>query len=258
MHSRHREKMMSGNEEVNTYRTTARAVGVLFIAGMIIGVVGFMLVQSILGKPDHLAAVPANSLVLGIAAILLLMTAAGDAAHGILMFPILRQRSERLAFGYFGFRIVDAVFLAIGVVFLLLQIPLGSAYLKAGAPGAVYLQTLSALSIQANLNTYNIGMAFLGIAGLLLCSMLYRARLVPRPLAVWGLVGYSVILGGSILEVVGFNLNSIHTLPGGLWEVFIGVWLIAKGFSSAAFVSEASNANTLAVPLAPQPDPTPA
>lgn len=35
---------------------------------------------------------------------------------------------------------------------------------------------------------------------------------------------------------MGFNLLSIHAIPGGLWEMFIGVWLIAKGFNPSAFV----------------------
>src|SRR5512143_4141954 len=196
--------MVTTNQAINTYRSTARAVGVLFIAGMVIGVVGNMLIQSILAAPDHLATLSTNSMKLAIGALLLLLTSAGDAAHGILMFPILRQRGERMAFGYFGFRIVDAVFLAVAVVFVLLQIPLASESLKAGVPGTIYLQALSTLSIQANLYAYNIGMIFLGVAGLLLCYMFYRAKLVPRPVAVWGLVGYATILGGSVLEIFGF------------------------------------------------------
>ena len=46
--------------------------------------------------------------------------------------------------------------------------------------------------------------------------------------------------GGSLLEVLGFNLQLLHTLPGGLWEISIGVWLIARGFNSAALVSESA------------------
>ena len=52
-------------------------------------------------------------------------------------------------------------------------------------------------------------------------------------LGVWGLVGYAVILCGSVLEIMGFNLNLLHTLPGGLWELFVGVWLIVKGFNAS-------------------------
>ena len=92
--------------------------------------------------------------------------------------------------------------------------------------------------MQAQLDAYNFGMITVGVAGLMLCYTFYRARLVPRLLAVWGLVGYAIILCGSVLEVLGFNLLSIHAIPGGLWELFIGVWLIIKGFNPPATVPE--------------------
>jgi hypothetical protein len=77
-------------------------------------------------------------------------------------------------------------------------------------------------------------MITVGVAGLILCSMFYRTQLVPRLLAVWGLIGYAILLLGSVLQVLGFNLNSIQAIPGGLWGLFIGVWLIAKGFSTSS------------------------
>jgi hypothetical protein len=80
------------------------------------------------------------------------------------MFPVLKQHSERIAVGYLGFRIVDAVFLAIMALFVLVQIPLSSEYLKAGASDTSYLQALSTVSVQANLYAYHIAMTFLGIA----------------------------------------------------------------------------------------------
>jgi hypothetical protein len=229
-------------EKVNTYRTTARIVGLLFVAGMVIGIGGNVLILSILGVPDPLSNVSANSMLVAVAAFLWLMTVVGDAAHGVLMFPILKQQhSERIAIGYLAARIVDAVFIAVMVLFILLQIPLASEYLKAGGSDTSYLQALSTMFVQVNLYAYHIAMFTLGIAGLLLCYTFYRAKLVPRLVAVWGLVGYATILCGSVLEVLGFNLLSIHAIPGGLWELFIGVWLIVKGFNPSAFASESAN-----------------
>ncbi len=217
----------------DTYRTTARAVGVLFLAGMVAFGGGNGLVQSIVGAPDHLATVPAKGMLLAIGAMLMMLAAVWDAAHGILMLPVLKRHSERIAFGYLGYRLVDAVLLAVGIVFLLLQIPLGRAYVNAGAADASSLHALSAVSMQGSLYAYEIAMIFLGLAGVLLCSMFYRAGLVPRFVAVWGLAGYAIHLGGAVLQVLGFDLRLIHTIPGGLWELFIGVWLIAKGFSAS-------------------------
>jgi uncharacterized protein DUF4386 len=177
-------------------RATARIVGVLYLAGMVVGIGGSVLVQSILAAPDHLATVTANSMELAVGAVLILMAGLWDAAHGILMFPVLKRYGERIALGYLGYRLVDAAFIGLWVLFLLLQIPLGREYSKAGAD-ASSLETLSAVSVQASLYAYQIAMFFVGIAGVLLCATFYRATLVPRPVAVWGLVGYAVHLGGA-------------------------------------------------------------
>ena len=231
----------TGAEGTNTYRTTARIVGAMYLAGFAVGFTGIVLIGSILSGPDHLATLPASSMLLAIAAVLWLMAAAWDAAHGVLMFPILKQHSERIAVGYLGFRIMDGLIIAIMVLFVLIQIPIGSEYVNAGASDTSSLQALSTVFMQAQLDAYNIAMITLGISGLILCYSFYKTKLVPRFLAVWGLVGYAVILGGSVVEVFGFNLLTIHAIPGGLWEMFIGVWLIVKGFNPSAFVSEPAN-----------------
>jgi len=212
-------------------RRTARAIGALYLAGMVVGITGHLLITSVVQSPEGLSAIAANSMLLAVGAMLWLLTVAGDAAHGVLMFPVLRPHSDRLAVGYLAARIVDAVLIIVMVLLILVQIPVGIEYLKAGTADLSYLAALSAVFDAASLYAYELAMVTVGVAGLILCSAFYRARLVPRPLAVWGLVGYGVLLGGSLLQVLGFNLNSIQAVPGGLWEVFTGVWLITKGFS---------------------------
>jgi hypothetical protein len=229
---------MITTEEKKPYRTTARVVGVVYLAGFVVGMGGDTLIQSILGAPDRLAAVSAAGMTLAIGAILWLLAVIGDAAHGVLMFPILKPHSERIAVGYLAARIVDAIFIAVMVLFVLIQIPLGGEYLKAAAPDAFYLQALSNVSVQASQYAYQIGMSTLGVSGVMLCSTLYRAKLVPRWLALWGLVGYAIIFCGMLSEIMGSGLGLISSLPGGLWEVFVGVWLIAKGFNASAIAPE--------------------
>jgi hypothetical protein len=207
---------------------------VLYLAGMVVGIGGNVLIQSILGGPDHLSTIAANSTLLAMGAVLWLSTVAGDAAHGILMFPVLKPHSERAAVGYLTARIIDATFIAVMALLILVQIPVGIEYLNAGSSDTSYLQALSAVLTEANLYAYEFAMITVGVAGLILCSMFYRAQLVPRLLAVWGLIGYAILLLGSVLQVFGFNLNSIQAIPGGLWELFIGVWLIVKGFSTSS------------------------
>jgi hypothetical protein len=230
-----------------SYRTTAKIVGVIYLAGFVVGVGGTMLNMSILDAPDRLAGVAASSTLFAIGAVLWLLAVVGDAAHGILMFPILRRHSERLAVGYLGARIMDAVFVAVMALLILVQIPLAGEYVKAGPSGAPALQALSSVFMQAQQYAYHFGMLTVGFAGLMLCYSFYKARLLPRSLAVWGLVGYATILCGSVLEVVGFRLTDIHTIPGGLWEIFTGVLLIARGFSPSPVPSEPTMSPTAGV-----------
>lgn len=236
---------MITREEMKTNKTTAITVGIFYLAAMVTYSVGNVLVQSIVSAPDHLAAVPANSQLVIIGALLMLVNSAIVIGHGIMMHPILKQHSERITVGYLSARLVEGTVLAAGIVFLLLQIPLGREYLQAGSSDTSYFQALSTLSIQANFYAYQLGMIAVGFAGGMLNYIFYKANLVPRALALWGLLGYAVLLGGSVVEVAGTNLQLMHTIPGGLWELFMGVWLIAKGFGSSVFVPrppQASNA----------------
>jgi hypothetical protein len=228
---------------MNTFETTARVVGVVYLAGFVVGIGGNILIQSILTSPNHPATVSANSMTVAIGAILWLMAVAGDIAHGVLMFPVLKQHSERIAIGYLGARIVDASFIAIMVLFLLIQIPMGSEYLKTATTNASYLQLLSTIFVQASQYAYEIGMSALGLAGLMLNYTFYSAKLIPRWLSVWGLAGYAIIFLGMLSAVMGSGLGDISSIAGGLWEMFIGVWLIVKGFDPSAFMPGSAKVN---------------
>ena len=139
---------------------------------------GNILIQSIL-TPDLLPTIAASSALLAVGAVCWLATVAGDAAHGVLMFPVLRRHSERSAVGYLAARITDAVLIAVMVLLILMQIPIGVEFLKAGSADTSYLQALSAMLNQANLYAYEVAMTAVGVAGLILCSAFFRTNLIP-------------------------------------------------------------------------------
>ncbi len=235
---------MTTKATMNHHRTTAIVVGVIYLAGFVVGIGGEMLSQSVLSAPNHLATLAANSMTLTISALFWLLAVAGDVAHGVLLFPLLKRHNERIGVGYLAARIMDGLFIAIMVLFILLQIPLGNAYLQAAPADTAYLQTLSTLFTQGQHYAYQIGMITLGLAGLQLCYTLYQATLTPRWLAVWGLIGYAIIAVGMVSEFMGSGLGLASSLPGGLWEVFMGIWLIVKGFNAPSIPTAASTTAT--------------
>ena len=101
------------------------------------------------------------------------------------MVPVLKPHSERMAVGYLAGRMIEASIMSVSVLFILLQIPLDTEYSHAAASDTSHLKALSAVFAQAQLYAYELGMCAIGLAGLLLCYTFYKAKLVPRWLAVW-------------------------------------------------------------------------
>jgi hypothetical protein len=131
------------------------------------------------------------------------------------MFPILRSHSKPIAAGYLGTRIFEGVVLALGVVSLIVV-------------------TGGTDAIDANAAFYNVAEAGLGIGSLFFCALLFRTGLVPRWLAAWGFIGYACFAAGNLLELAGVaGAALVASIPGGLFELTFGIWLIARGFGAA-------------------------
>src|SRR4051794_36162100 len=196
----------------SSLRRTARIVGVLFLAGFLAYGVGNLIAMGIVRSDDR----SSSTALFVTGAALMLLNSAFVIGIGVLMFPVLRPHNKAIAEGYLGTRIFEGVGLAIGVVTLIVV-------------------TDSAAAIHANSVFYNIAEAGLGIGSLFFCALLFRTRLVPRFLAVWGFIGYACFAGGTLLELFGVaGAGLVGVTPGGLFEVTFGIWLIARGFASTA------------------------
>ena len=86
------------------------------------------------------------------------------------------------------------------------------------------------------------GMALWSIGGLMFVSVLYKSKLIPRLMSVWGIVGYIFLLSGSILELLEHNdiIEISSVIPGGLFEITLSIWLIIKGFNSSVITSDSA------------------
>ncbi|WP_158851709.1 DUF4386 domain-containing protein [Saccharothrix deserti] len=195
-------------------RAIGRTIGALFLLAFVVYIAGGALVGSGSGR-------------VAAGALLMLVNSAVVAAIGVLAFPVLRPHDPISAHAYLIGRAAEAVMLAVGVVFLLLLVPLAEEH---AAVDSSVLSALGRIAVQGNHYSYQIAMMSVGVVGVLFCRVLLRARLVPRFMAVWGVIGYAVFLLGAVLEVLGYGVGVALSVPGGLFEIALGALLIAKGF----------------------------
>ena len=216
-----------------TNKVSARVIGALFIAGFVFYGVGFGLVSSVFDAPDFLSTIAAHQNILVLGAFMMLLNTVVDIGKGVLFFPILEKHGKRTALAYLSAVTVQVVLLDIGVLFLLMIVPLGHYAVDVAGASAPWATALGSLLTEANTMAYHIGQATLSGGGIFLCALLYRAGLLPRFLSAWGVIGYAIHLAGSVAEIFGIPISLVLLIPGGLFEVALGFWLIIKGFQPA-------------------------
>ena len=187
-------------------RKIAVSVGILFFIQMITGMIGTSLIQAFVdGDTDR------TPVTVGV----LLMMCSGLAVVGIgvLMYQVLKSVNHRLAFLYPVLRVAEFTVSTVCGIYLLAQMEVVPNYLL-----WVYIPT--------------------GIGGLVLNYLLFVSKLVPRPIAVLGFVGYVLLSAGVPLDLLGgLDINAapgmVLLVPGLLFEfAVLPIWLIAKGFRS--------------------------
>jgi hypothetical protein len=212
------------------HRISSQLIGALFLAGFAVYGGGFGLVSSVIGAPDYLSTMPAHQATLILGAFLMLLNTVVDIGKGVLFFPILERHGKRTALVYLAALIVQVVMLDIGVLCLLMLVPLGQYAIETGGASAPWATALGSLLTQSNTMAYQIGQATLAFGGIFLCSLLLRTRLLPRSLALLGVIGYAFHVAGAIAEVFGIHISLTLLIPGALFELTLGFWLLIKGF----------------------------
>lgn len=213
--------------------TYSRLIGALFLAGFLVYGVGDVLVTSVTGAPGFLSTISAHQTVLVLGAFLMLLNAPVDVAKAVLFFPILEKHGKRTALAYLATMIVEVVFLSLGALCLLMIVPLGQ------HAGEGWAKGLGSLLVQSNTMAYQIGEAVLGFGALFLCALLFRTRLIPRWLAISGLIGYAFLMAGQIAEIFGVHVGLYLTIPGFFFELALPLWLFFKGFQPEAYGQDA-------------------
>jgi hypothetical protein len=226
---------------MSTNRKTAIIVGVLFLASNVTFLLGaFVLVEPILGAPDYLTLVSASRTQVVLGALLELVNGIAYIGIAVLVFPILRQRFESMALWYVAFRIIEFVMQTLSDISPLKLVRLSEEFVRAGAPESSSFQTLGTLLLAERYWAFQMVTIALILGALVFYYMLYRSRLIPRFISVWGLIAALAVLATAMLDTFGISPGVLEFL-GVLMllnELFLGVWLIVKGFNPSAIVSE--------------------
>ena len=229
---------------MNTSRKIAIMVGALFLFSNVTFLLGaFVFVEPILGAPDYLTLASANRTQVVLGALLELVNGIAYVGIAVLVFPILRQRFESMALWYVAFRIIEFVMQTLSDLSPLSLVRLSEEFVRAGAPESSSFQALGTLLLAERYWAFQMVTIALVLGALMFYYMLYQSRLIPRFISVWGLIGALAVLATAMLDTFGISPGSLEFL-GVLMllnELFLGVWLIVKGFNSSAIVSESAN-----------------
>jgi len=209
-------------------RKTALVAGVLYLLTFV-SIPTLFLYGPVRGANYIIGAGPDTSAIIG--GILEIIVALAGIGTAVVLFPVLKRQNEAVALGFVGSRVLEAATIFAGVACLLSVVTLRQA-----GVGAAGLVTGHALVVLYD-RTFLIGQSFMpAVNALLLGSLLYQSRLVPRVLPLLGFIGAALLVAGDIAVLFGLigqhaPSTALAALPIALWEFSLGVWLVVKGFN---------------------------
>ena len=186
--------------------------------------------------------------------VLELIVALAGIGTAVALFPVVRRYNEGVALGFVGTRVVEGGMIFVGVVSLFSVVTLRQDRGTAAGADAAALVTIGQALVAIYNWTFLLGQTLMpAMNALLLGSLLYRSRLVPRVLPVLGLIGAPLLIASVLTTLFGLKetvsvWSALATLPIAVWEFSLGLWLVVKGFNAAA----SAPAPATVAPVAPQ------
>jgi Domain of unknown function (DUF4386) len=229
------------------------AAGVFFIVAAVAAIVAFALYGPVLNKPDYILSGPGGDAGIRLGAFLEAIVAVSVIGTGVTLFPIVRRQNEGVALAYVAGRVLEAVIIVIGAISLVSVLTLRHDAVGAAGPDAAALVAVGRSLVAVHDWTFLFGPGLaIGVNTLLLASLMYRSGLVPRFIAVLGLIGGPLIFASSTAVLFGVYpqvsaLGGIAALPVTAWELSLAGWLIIRGFNrTRLMVSDASGSEATA------------
>lgn len=221
---------------MSSMRKTSLSAGVLYLITFV-SIPTLFLYGSVRTDPNYIVGTRSDApVVLG--GLLEIIVALAGIGTAIALYPVVKRQNQALALGFAGVRVLEAATIFAGVVSLLSVVTLH----QAGA-GADALVTGQALVAQYDW-TRLLGQGLLpAVNALLLGTLLYRSRLVPRVLPLMGLTGAPLLIASDIGVLFGVwgEVNALAGIAVILiagWELSLGVYLVVKGFKPSPITAE--------------------
>ena len=204
-----------------------RIFGVLFIITFLTSIPAYLIFESVLDDPTAFIGGDGSMGWLYFAILLEFFLVLSNVGTGVVLYPIARRQNEALAIGYVAARIIESVFIAVGIVFVL-----GLVTMRLDAFGTADMATsLKDLKDW----TFLLGPGFIVPFGngLILGYLMYRSGLVPRRMAWFGLIGGPIVFFsnlGVMFDWWEVSTVQILVLPEAIWELFLGFYCTIFGF----------------------------
>jgi hypothetical protein len=228
---------------MNSPRKTAVLAGTFFIIAAVAALAGLALYGPVLSDPRYIVTASGGDVRVLLGACCEVILAIAVIGTAVTLFPVVKRQNEGVALGYVAGRIVEAVLIVAGIISLLSVVTLRRDFAGAAGANAASLVALGKALVAVHDWTFLFGPGLaIGVNTLMLAYLMYRSGLVPRLIAVLGLIGGPVVFASSTAVLFGLYpqvsvWGSIAAIPVFAWEMSLAVWLIVKGFKPSAIAS---------------------
>jgi len=229
-------------------RRAALAGGVFYLITFASSIPSWFFLQPVLSDPDYVVGAGADTQV-AFGALLDVVTAFAGIGCAVALYAVVRRASEGFALGYVTTRLMEAAIIMVGVVTELAVVTLRQGG-TAGTDAASMVAAGKGL-IAVHDWAFLFGPGLMPVLNaLMLATVLYRARLVPRLIPALGLIGAPLLLSSTLGTMFGVNdpqsaWTALATIPIFLWELSVGLWMTFKGFNpSAPILADADGATS--------------
>jgi hypothetical protein len=226
-------------------RKTARIAGWFFIITFITSIPAlFFFYEPVLQHADYIVGSGAATRV-SVGAFLEMLLVIANIGTAVVLFPILKRQSEGIALGYVAARIVESTIIAVGIISVLSVVTLQQDLAGVADTDRASLLIAGRSLVAFHDATFLLGPGIVaGLAnGLMLGYLMYRSGLVPRGMALLGLIGGPLVAASGLAVLFGLweqtsAWSAIATIPEFVWELSLGIYLVVRGFRPSPILAD--------------------